>query len=70
MFSRITNITLKVLCPKNHCYVDFPLQYITKDGKLYIANSAGCDFGYNGSKECKKCISDTIAKFKTSFSEH
>lgn len=69
MFSRINNKSLKVLCPKHHCYVDFPLQYITKNGKFYIANSAGCDFGYNNSKECKKCIADTVAKFKECFSE-
>lgn len=67
MFSSILFDKVTVLCPTHHHYIDVSIRYITEDGKLFLVDSQGCDLGYNGSKECKECLSRCIEIFKANF---
>ena len=67
MLSNIKFKTLKVLCPKYNRFVELPIQYITDDGAFYLADSAGCDVGYDGSRQCQECIARNVEIFKANF---
>ena len=55
---------VRMLCPVLHRRVDVHIQYVTKDGKIYIVDSNGCNEGFNDSKDCSECLKRSIEIFK------
>ena len=60
----IKNYRVNVLCPKYNRILEVSVIYAKIDNEYEPISCNGCDFGYNGSDECKECISKILNDLK------